>query len=82
MSKSPVKKSILAAALKLSIAKGYNRLSRDEIAIEAGCTPSLISYHFGTMKKLRRAILGEAKRLKVESVIKQGEEAQESRCRR
>lgn len=82
MKHNPIKQSILAAAIKLAVLKGYNKISRDEIAAEAVCTPSLISYHFGTMTKLRRAILGEAKRLQIITVIEQGERALESRCRR
>lgn len=76
-----IKQSILTAAIKLAIPKGYNKISRDEIAEEAGCAPSVVSYHFGTMKSLRRAILGEAKRLNVTEVLVQAEHALHGRGR-
>lgn len=63
---------ILASALVLSARVGYSRLTRDEIAVHAGITPSLIPYHFGTMEQLRRHIMREAVRVGCLPVIAQG----------
>lgn len=63
---------ILAAALEISPSKGYNRITRDEIAKRAGIPPTLISYHCGTMPELRRDIMREAVRVGCLPVIAQG----------
>lgn len=63
---------ILAAALKVAKAKGYNRITRDDIAEEAGIPPTLIPYHMGTMVELRRQIMREAVRVECLPIIAQG----------
>jgi AcrR family transcriptional regulator len=51
---------ILTAAMKLSERVGYLRITREAVAIEAGCAEGLVSHYFGTMKLLHRAIIGAA----------------------
>lgn len=63
---------ILAAALEIAPARGYARLTREDIAGRAKVPPSLITYHFGTMPELRRHIMREAVRVKCLPVIAQG----------
>lgn len=63
---------ILSAALEIAPATGYNRMTREQIAEKAGCPPTLITYHFGTMPSLRRDIMREAVRVECLPVIAQG----------
>jgi AcrR family transcriptional regulator len=66
------KAQILSAALELSETASYARVTREQIAEKAGCPPTLISYHFGTMPALRRDIMREAIRTERLPVIAQG----------
>jgi len=51
---------ILAAAMRLFAAGGFERTSVAAIAREAGVSPSQINYHFGTKEKLWVAVHREA----------------------
>lgn len=54
-------KHILDAALMLAETHGYASISRDQIARVCGFpSPSLITYHMGTMDALRRTMIREA----------------------
>lgn len=66
------KAQILKAALTLCQTASYARITRDQIAKEAGIPSSLIGYHFGTMPALRRDIMREAVRKGCLPVIVQG----------
>jgi AcrR family transcriptional regulator len=74
------RETILAAALILARREGYNRISRETIADAARCAPPLVSYYFGTIVQLRRAIMGEAIRVRDYRVIGQGIVARDSRA--
>ena len=66
------KAQILSAALDLCKTASYARVTREQIAEKAGCPPTLITYHFGTMPSLRRDIMREAVRVGCLPVIAQG----------
>lgn len=66
------KAQILSAALILCETASYARVTREQIAERAGCPPTLITYHFGTMPALRRDIMREAVRAECLPVIAQG----------
>lgn len=66
------KAQILNAALTLCERESFTRVTREQIAAKAACPPTLISYHFGTMASLRRAIMREAIRAEHLPVIAQG----------
>lgn len=73
--KQPVKlrrATILQAAIQLSKKHGYNKITRDQIAELAGVATGTINAYFGTMVKLRRAIMREAIKTQVLEVIAQG----------
>ena len=63
---------ILTAALKIAPKVGYAKLTRDDVAKEAGIPASLIPYHMGTMAEFRRKIMREAVRVECLPVIAQG----------
>lgn len=63
---------ILAAAVTASEVKGYQNITREDVAKLAGCSPALITARFSTMPQLRRAIMRAAVRLEVLPIILQG----------
>jgi AcrR family transcriptional regulator len=63
---------ILAAAVRLSVTTGYTRVTRNDIALAAGCSPALVSEMFGTVVCLRRDIMRAAVANHVLPVIAQG----------
>lgn len=66
------KAQILGAALIACQSAGFSRVTREQIASLAACPPTLISYYFGTMQALRRAIMREAVASECLPVIAQG----------
>lgn len=62
---------ILSAALRVACDVGYNRITRDDIAMAAGCSPALVSDFFGTMPSLRRTIVRAAITQRVLPVVAQ-----------
>lgn len=66
------KEQILAVALVLAEADGYQRVTRDEIAHAAGLSGPTVQYHFGTMAQLRRDLMRYAIRRNSLRVIGQG----------
>lgn len=73
---------ILSAAVRLSATKGYLHVTRDDIALAAGCSPALVSNCLGTMVQLRRAIMGAAIANEVLPVIAQGLAAKDKRAQK
>lgn len=71
---------ILAAAIKLAHRHGYATLSREQIADAARCSPATVSHVFGTMPQMRRAIMGEAIRLRDAKIVAQGIAIRDSRA--
>lgn len=63
---------ILAAALVLAEAKGYQRVTRDDVAAHLRIPSSLVPYHMGTMTEFRRKMMREAVRVECLPVIAQG----------
>lgn len=71
---------ILAAAMKLARKHGYSTISREQIADAAKCSPATVSHVFGTMPQMRRAIMGEAIRLRDAHIVAQGIAIRDSRA--
>lgn len=63
---------IISAAVRRSIDVGYNKISRDDIAIAANCSPALVSQYLGTLIHMRRQIMRAAVANEVLEVIAQG----------
>lgn len=66
------RKQLIETALKLAEGRDYTRITRDEIAAEAGVVGSVIHHQFGTMAKLRREIMRAAVAEERLAVICQG----------
>lgn len=63
---------VLAAALRTAAAVGLSRMTREEIAKAAGCTPGLVSARLGTMRKIRDEVMHQAVKQEVLPVIAEG----------
>lgn len=66
------KQQILDAAVRLAESLGYNKITRDAVADEAGVACGLVNYHFKNMVDLREAIIEHAVANKLYNVIAQG----------
>jgi AcrR family transcriptional regulator len=64
--------AILAAGLKLAEAKGYQQVTRDDLAAAVEASPAAISFHFGTMHQFQRAVMRAAVHQQNLRVIAQG----------
>ncbi len=65
------RRMILGAALALAKKSGYFDLTRDKVAVAAGCSCGLVQYHFNTIGDLKVALIEEANRRKDLSVLSQ-----------
>ena len=72
MSKDTRKLALLDAAMTEARKCGYNRVTREQIAARADCAPGLVSFYFGTMRQMKRAIMSEAIRTHNLPIIAQG----------
>ena len=59
-SEKSLKERILDAAIILSLKHGYQRITRDGVAAEAGCAMGSVNSHFGTLAQLQRAVISAA----------------------
>lgn len=66
------KDQIMAAALSVAKAAGYQNVTRERIADSAACSPASVSNYFGTMTQMKRAIMRAAVNQKVLPIIAQG----------
>lgn len=76
------KESIVDVALRLAAATHYTQVQRKQIADELGVTPPALTYHFGTMQQLRRAIMRAAIAKEDLVVIAQGLVAQDEHAKK
>lgn len=63
---------IMRAAVATAEMIGYDKMTRDEIAEMAGCSPSLVSRYLGTMVQLRRDVMRYAVAREHLRIIAQG----------
>ena len=71
----------MTAALIVAARCGYQTMSREAIAQEAGCSTGLISRYFGTMLQLRRAVMRAAVTRGDQAVLAQGLAARDPNAR-
>ena len=73
MSRTDTRKAaILLAAMTEAGKHGYAHVTREQIAQRAECAPGLVSFYFGTMVCMKRAIMSEAIRTRNLPIIAQG----------
>lgn len=63
---------ILDAGLALAKEKGFNKVTRTDVAARAGMGVGTINFHFGNMDQLQRKIMREAVNRGVLRVLAQG----------
>ena len=66
------KDHILNAAIDVAKKKGYNKITRDDIAEAAGVSMGLITHYFETMNQLKRDIMRTAVKRGVPEIVAQG----------
>lgn len=70
--KQTTRVQILNSTMKLAAKADYRHITREAIAEHAKVTPSLVSYHLGTMEQMRRHVMREAIRTENLAVLVQG----------
>ena len=63
---------LLAAAVRIAEMKGYQQVTREDIAMACGVSPALVSHSLGTMVQMRRSLMRAAVANEVLVVIAQG----------
>jgi AcrR family transcriptional regulator len=63
---------VLNKAIELAKTKGYNALTRDDVATGANVSPALISHYFGTIDQLRTVVLKLAIKREIPEIVAQG----------
>lgn len=66
------KESILDTAVQVSSEKGYNRITRRDVAEAARVSHGLVSFYFPTMKDLKVAVMKRAIETLVFPILVQG----------
>lgn len=66
------KDHILNAAIDIAKSKGYNKITRLDIAEAAGVSLSLITHYFETMNQLKRDIMRTAVKRGIPEIVAQG----------
>lgn len=66
------KDRILESALFLARMDGWRTLTRDSIARDAGCSPSLVSAYYGLMDDLRSEVMRVAVERRIARVVLEG----------
>lgn len=54
--------TLLDAALDVAIGKHYTQMTREDVAVYAGCAPSLVSHYLGRMSSVRDAVIELARK--------------------
>ena len=80
--KNDRKTEILNAAVVMARSSGYNRVTLQDVARQAGCTHGLVLYYFSTVVQLRRAIMSEAIRTSDAAILAQGLAVGDSQAKR
>ena len=73
---------ILNVAIELAKKSGYNNITRNDVADNAGVSMSLINRYFKTMPQLRRAVIRAAVANEVLEIIAQGLVNKDARARK
>lgn len=80
--KNDRKAEILTAAMTIAQTAGYNKVTLQDVAKQAGCTHGLVLYYFSTIVQLRRAIMSEAIHIRDAAILAQGLAIGDSKAKR
>lgn len=65
-------RKVLDAAIAIAAARGYQTLTRDNVATEAGVAAGSVNGAFGTMDALRDAVMAQAVEQGIVEIVGQG----------
>jgi AcrR family transcriptional regulator len=74
------KQLVLDMAITQAKTDGYQNIRREHIAAALGVAVGTISYHFATMAKLKRAVMGAAIAQRIPEIVAQGLAAKDPRA--
>lgn len=66
------RENILAVAMDIAIKQGYDNVTRERIATQAGISTGLVNHAFSTMTKLRRAVMRAAIQRELLPIVAKG----------
>ena len=66
------KAEVLEAAIRTASKVGWRRMTRADIAAEAGTSDALVSTRLGTMEAIRKTVMREAVKRSIAPVVAQG----------
>ena len=66
------KDQILSVAIGLAKEQGYHKITRDGVADAAGVSMGLVTRYFGTMNRLKRAVMRTAVKQGIPEIVAQG----------
>jgi AcrR family transcriptional regulator len=66
------RRQIIDAAIRLAIKCGYQNVTRNAVAEEAGVSHGLVNTYFSTMPQLKRALMRAAIAQEIVEIIAQG----------
>jgi AcrR family transcriptional regulator len=66
------KRQLVTTATQLAERTGYQKVTRESLAKRARCSEALITFHFGSMDRLRTAMMRHAVENSILPVIAQG----------
>ena len=72
VSKELRKDSILSSAILVAKEVGFDKVTRDQVAEQAGISTGLVHHHFSTMVQLKRALMRHAIKDGILEIIAQG----------
>lgn len=70
----------MKAALEVAVTHGYLHMTRDDIAVKAECSPTLVPRYLGTMPALRKVIMKRAIKEGNLAIIVQGLASKDPLC--
>lgn len=73
---------ILAHGLALALQKGFQNVTRDDLARAVGVSPANVSFHFGTMRRFQVECMRAAIKQRNLRVVAQGMAVDFPQCRR
>lgn len=63
---------MLQAGIAVALTKGFNKVTRDDVARQAGVSAAMVNVRFGTMARFERALMRYAIRTRCLCIVAQG----------
>lgn len=66
------RENILAVAMDVAIKHGYDKVTRERVATQAGISTGLVNHAYGTMGQLQRAVMRAAIQREILPIVSYG----------